>query len=189
MSSKVCAVLGAGPGNGAAIANKFSNEGYAVALCARNEERLKEIASNIAGVHIYAYDVQDVGRADVVFTHIKSELGPVDTVVYNAGAGQFANIDDATVDAFQSAWEVNARGLFAATKCALPQMRSRGGGSIIVIGATASLKAGAPMTTKNASRTSPLTSQVLTSTLTTCRTWGAPMPCSPKSKTNLVPSI
>ena len=143
MSNKVCAVLGAGPGNGAAIASKFSNEGYTVALCARNEERLKDIASDIAGAHIYAYDVQDVRCADAVFTQIKNELGPVDIMVYNAGAGQFANIDDATVDAFQSAWEVNARGLFAATKCALPQMRSRGGGSIIVIGATASLKAGA----------------------------------------------
>ncbi|MEE8221800.1 MAG: SDR family NAD(P)-dependent oxidoreductase, partial [Woeseiaceae bacterium] len=70
MSNKVCAVLGAGPGNGAAIASKFSNEGYAVALCARNEERLKDIASDIAGAHIYAYDVQDVGCADAVFTQI-----------------------------------------------------------------------------------------------------------------------
>ena len=143
MSNKVCAVLGAGPGNGAAIASKFADKGYAIALCARNEERLKDIASGIASARIYTYDVRDMGRADAVFTQIESELGPVDTIVYNAGAGQFANIDDATVDAFQSAWEVNARGLFAATKCVLPQMRSQGGGSIIVIGATASLKAGA----------------------------------------------
>ena len=38
--NKVCAILGAGPGNGAALARKFSSRGYAVALCARDEQRL-----------------------------------------------------------------------------------------------------------------------------------------------------
>ena len=85
MSNKVCAVLGAGPGNGAAIASKFADKGYVIALCARNEERLKDIASGIASARIYTYDVRDVGRADAVFTQIESELGPVDTIVYNAG--------------------------------------------------------------------------------------------------------
>jgi NADP-dependent 3-hydroxy acid dehydrogenase YdfG len=143
MSSKVCAVLGAGPGNGAAIAGKFAKEGYKVAICARDEVRLKDIASGISDTVAYSYDVQDLTRADAVFAQIKEDLGPVDTLVYNAGAGQFANIDDATVEGFQSAWEVNARGLFAASKSVLPQLRSLGGGSIIVIGATASVKAGA----------------------------------------------
>jgi NADP-dependent 3-hydroxy acid dehydrogenase YdfG len=143
MSEKICAVLGVGPGNGAAIAEKFAKQGYAVALCARNEERLKGISNNIPGSRTYAYDVQDTGRADTVFAQINEDLGPVDTLIYNAGAGQFGNIDDAAVEVFQSAWEVNARGLFAAVKSVLPQMRSQRGGSIIVIGATASVKAGA----------------------------------------------
>lgn len=146
MSSKVCAVLGAGPGNGAAIAGKFANEGYKVAICARDEDRLQDIASGIPDTVTYRYDVQDLPSADAVFGQIQKDLGPVDTMIYNAGAGQFANIDDATVEGFQSAWEVNARGLFAASKSALPQMRSLGGGSIIVIGATASVKAGANFT-------------------------------------------
>jgi len=143
MPNKVCAVLGAGPGNGAAIAGKFANEGYKVAICARDEDRLKNIANEISDTVPYRYDVQDLPSADAVFAQIQKDLGPVDTMIYNAGAGQFANIDDATVEGFQSAWEVNARGLFAASKSVLPQMRSQGGGSIIVIGATASVKAGA----------------------------------------------
>lgn len=143
MPRKVCAILGAGPGNGAAIAGKFAKEGYKVAICARNENRLKDIAGGIPGTLTYSYDVQDLPSADAVFGQIRNDLGPVETLIYNAGAGQFANIDDATVEGFQGAWEVNARGLFAASKSALPQIRSRGGGSIIVIGATASIKAGA----------------------------------------------
>jgi NADP-dependent 3-hydroxy acid dehydrogenase YdfG len=116
----LCAVLGVGPGNGAAIAAKFAAEGHPVALCARNEQRLEEIARGIPGARAYRYDV-----------------------LYNAGAGAFANIDDASPESFQAAWEVNARGLFLAVKEMLPDMRAAGGGSIVVIGATASIKGGA----------------------------------------------
>lgn len=143
MSRKVCVVLGAGPGNGAAFAAKFAKEGYKVAICARDEDRLKHIAAGVPDTHVYRYDVQDLPCADLVFAQIKEDLGPVNTVIYNAGAGQFANIDDATIEGLQSAWEVNTRGLFAASKSVLPQLRSLGGGSIIVIGATASVKASA----------------------------------------------
>ncbi len=143
MSARVCVVVGAGPGNGASIARTFAREGYSVAICARDDARLANIAGDIPGVSAYRYDVQDVSRADQVFAEIERDMGPVDTLVYNAGSGQFGNIDDVSIDALQGAWEVNTRGLFAATKSVLPQMRSRGRGSIIVIGATASVKASA----------------------------------------------
>ena len=38
MSNPVCAVIGVGPGNGSAIARKFSSEGYKIALLSRNED-------------------------------------------------------------------------------------------------------------------------------------------------------
>jgi NAD(P)-dependent dehydrogenase (short-subunit alcohol dehydrogenase family) len=59
------------------------------------------------------------------------------------GAGAFANIDKATLEDFQSGWEVNCGGLFLAVKEVLPDMRAAEKGSIIVIGATASIKGGA----------------------------------------------
>ena len=61
---------------------------------------------------VYRYDVRDPDDPKKVFAQIRSQLGPVEILVYNAGAGAFANIDDATPEDFQSAWEVNARGLF-----------------------------------------------------------------------------
>ena len=70
----------------------------------------------------------------------------MNVLIYNAGAGAFANIDDATPEDFQSAWEVNCRGLFIAVKEVLPDMRAAGKGSIVIIGATASIKGGANFT-------------------------------------------
>lgn len=143
MSKPVCAIVGAGPGNGAAFARKFAAEGHAVALCARNEARLKAFEQDIPGTQAFACDVHDPASIKTAFERIDADLGPVSVLIYNAGAGQFANIDDATAETFQAAWEVNARGLFLAAKAVLDDMRELGGGSIIVIGATASLRGGA----------------------------------------------
>jgi NADP-dependent 3-hydroxy acid dehydrogenase YdfG len=143
MSKDVCVIVGAGPGNGAAMGAEFAAAGYRVVLCARNKEKLNGIAEKIPGASAYAYDVKDTTAAHEIFARIRREIGPVDVLVYNAGAGAFANIDKATLEDFQSAWEVNCRGLFLAVKEVLPDMRAAGKGSIIVIGATASIKGGA----------------------------------------------
>lgn len=143
MNKGVCVIVGAGPGNGAAIGAEFAAAGYRVALCARNKEKLDEMAKKIQGASAHAYDVRDTRAAPEVFARIRQEIGPVDILIYNAGAGAFANIDDATLEDFQSAWEVNCRGLFLAVKAVLPDMRTAGKGNIVVIGATASIKGGA----------------------------------------------
>jgi NAD(P)-dependent dehydrogenase (short-subunit alcohol dehydrogenase family) len=142
MAKRACAIVGVGPGNGAAFAQKFVSEGYGVALCSRNLDFLKELEAKVDGSRAYAYDATDV-LAEDTFERIRADLGPVSVLIYNAGAGQFATIDDATVETFQRAWEVNARGLFVAAKAVLPDMRASGGGNIVVIGATASIRAGA----------------------------------------------
>lgn len=143
MNKGVCVVVGVGSGNGAGIARKFAAEGYRVALCARNAQRLEQIAATIEGARAYSYDVKDPDAAQQVFGQIREELGPVDVVIYNAGAGAFVNVDDASLESFQAAWEVNTRGLFLSAKEVLPDMRAKQGGNIVIIGATASVKGGA----------------------------------------------
>ena len=143
MDKGVCAVVGVGPGNGTAIGARFAADGYRVALCARNEMRLNEIAKKIKGSSAFSYDVRNTEAAPGVFAQIRQQLGPVNVLVYNAGAGAFANIDDATLESFQDTWEINCRGLFCTVKEVLPDMRAAGIGHIIIIGATASIKGGA----------------------------------------------
>ena len=141
MSDSVCAIVGVGPGNGAALARRFAASGARVALCARSLPALESLAAGIPGARAYAYDARDAGSAERAFARIRSELGPVATLVYNAGSAVFGNVDALDLDAFRAAWEVNAAGLFVAAKQVLPDMRAGGGGNLVVIGATASWKA------------------------------------------------
>jgi NAD(P)-dependent dehydrogenase (short-subunit alcohol dehydrogenase family) len=143
MKPPVCVIMGAGPGNGAHIGARFAAAGYQVALCARDVNKLEEIARGIDGACAFECDVRELEGPRYALERIRDRLGPPDTLIYNAGAGAFANVDDASVDDFQSAWEVNARGLFLVTKAVLPDLRAAGGGNIVVVGATASLRAGA----------------------------------------------
>jgi NAD(P)-dependent dehydrogenase (short-subunit alcohol dehydrogenase family) len=143
MDKGVCVIVGAGPGNGAAIGARFAEDGYRVALCARNKEKLNKIAGKVKGSRAFQYDVKDTETASGVFAEIRQQFGPVEVLIYNAGAGAFQNVDDATLESFQDAWEVNCRGLFQTVKEVLPDMRAAGTGNIVIIGATASIKGGA----------------------------------------------
>lgn len=139
MSKPVCAIIGVGPGNGAAFARKFAAEGYALALCARHGDYLNKLSAAVDGSRGYVCDVRDVQASEQVFGQIRADLGPIAVLIYNAGAGEFSNIEQASVASFQAAWEINARGLFVTAKHAIPHLRERKGGNIVVIGATASL--------------------------------------------------
>ncbi|WP_013335075.1 SDR family NAD(P)-dependent oxidoreductase [Gloeothece verrucosa] len=143
MSQPVCVVVGVGPGNGEAFARKFTNFGYRVALLARSEDYLQSLAMQLEGARGYSYDVTEIEKAQSIFQQIEQEVGTISVLIYNAGAGQFANIDQASLEGFQKAWEVNALGLFAVVKQVLPQMRKLNFGQIVIIGATASLRGGA----------------------------------------------
>jgi len=143
MSKPVCVIVGVGPGNGAAFARKFTASGYQVAMLARNIEYLKGLAAEIPDSSAYQYDVTAIEAAPNLFSRIEQEMGKISVLIYNAGAGVFANLDDTTVESFQRAWEVNARGLLIVAKQVVRQMRQLQSGQIIIIGATASLKGGA----------------------------------------------
>jgi len=141
--SRVCVVVGAGPGNGASLARRFAEAGDKVAMTARSEERLEALAAEIPGARGYAWDVRDTRAAGPLFKRIRDELGPVSTLIYNAGSAAFGSLDDVDLDVFQAAWEVNARGLFVAAKEVAPDLRFASPGNLVVIGATASTKGGA----------------------------------------------
>src|SRR5262249_50939084 len=96
MSNPVCAVIDVGPGNGTAIARKFSSEGYKIALLSRNEDYLNELAHELGDTRGYAYDALDTAAPEKVFGKIKQELGTVDVLVYNAGSGMFGSVDESS---------------------------------------------------------------------------------------------
>jgi NAD(P)-dependent dehydrogenase (short-subunit alcohol dehydrogenase family) len=142
MDDKVCVVTGVGPGTGAALARRFAAGGHRVAMVARSAERLSELASAIPGARGYPADVGDAAAVRDVFARIRAELGPVDTLLYNAGSGVFAPFLDTPPELFEAAWRVNALGLLLCAREVAPAMVEAGRGTILVTGATASLRGG-----------------------------------------------
>ena len=90
MNDKVAAILGVGPGLGAAIARRFAREGFAAALMARNEDGLSGIRRKIeddgAKALTVSADATDPASVEAAFERVRSELGDPEVFVYNAGA-------------------------------------------------------------------------------------------------------
>jgi len=145
MSKPVSVVVGVVKKNSAALARAMAERGHAVALLARSTEFAQALANELDGAKAYACDVRDRGSIEAAFRSIHSDLGGTDVLLYNAGSGKFASIDEITLDDLEDAWRVNAWGLMACAQQCLPHMRKHGG-SIIVTGATASLRGGARTT-------------------------------------------
>mgnify|MGYP000636898689 CR=1 FL=1 len=140
MSRPVTAVLGTGPGNGMAFARKFAAEGHALALCARDGDRMTACAAEFPEARGYACDVRDTEAMAATFAAIERDLGPVGTVIYNAGSGAWGTVDELTPEDLKNNMDVNAAGLMRAAQAALPQLRQQGGGNIVVIGAGAATR-------------------------------------------------
>ncbi len=143
MNPPVCAIPGAGPGNGLALARRFAAAGYRVALIGRSADRLQTLADEVEGAAAYPCDAADERQVVETFAAIESDLGPVDTLLYNAGSAVFGNIDQIAASDFEAAWRTNALGLFLCANAVVAGMRRAGQGHIVVTGATASKKGGA----------------------------------------------
>ena len=141
----VAAVVGVGPGLGAALARRFA-QGYAVAITARNAGYLQSLAGGIraTGGHVFEVpaDIGDRTQVEAAFASIRERLGPPEVLLYNAGSGTWGTITDITPEQYENTWRVNAYGAFLSAKAVVPDMIARGRGVILFTGATAGVKAG-----------------------------------------------
>ncbi|MGI9167264.1 MAG: SDR family NAD(P)-dependent oxidoreductase [Pyrinomonadaceae bacterium] len=143
MTKPICAVIGIGPGNGAALARRFAAGGYTLALLARTTEFTGNLAAEIGDARAYACDVTNRASVERAVASIRQDLGDVDALIYNAGSGTWGTVEDISVDDFDMSWRVNALGALVAAQQVIPAMKQKGGGKILFIGATASRRGGA----------------------------------------------
>jgi NADP-dependent 3-hydroxy acid dehydrogenase YdfG len=139
MNQEICAIVGAGPGNGAALARRFAKDDYRVALLARDETRLRALAQTIPNSAPVVCDATREASIAAAFASV-AELGSVRTLIYNAGNFVLGSVDDTDPATLEAAMRLNCSGCLAAVQEVLPGMRERGHGEIVVIGATASLR-------------------------------------------------
>lgn len=141
--SPVCVVAGVGPGNGAALVRHFLRAGYAVAMLARSPATMAALAAESEAAHAYIVDLGQPGAVKSTLEQVQTDLGPVDTLIYNAGSARWGSALEISDEDFEQAWRVNALGALAAAQSVLPAMIGKGAGQIVFIGATASRRGGA----------------------------------------------
>lgn len=140
---QVAVIVGAGPGLGAATARRFAEAGMTSVLVSRNAERLQDLASGIEGAIAYPCDATDEAAVEAMYADIEVTHGPVEVLVYNPGGGFGRTpIIEQTAERFRAVWEFTAFGGFLNCKAAAKRMQARGHGTILVTGATASLRGG-----------------------------------------------
>lgn len=146
MAKPVCAVVGVGPGNGSAFARKFAREGYAVALLARSRKVTEALESELEDARAYECDATDAQSIQIVFAGVERDLGMIGVLIYNAGSGDWSNVEATDPKKFEAAWRINALGCLLCAQWVIPGMKKVESPSIIIIGATASLKGNAGFT-------------------------------------------
>jgi NADP-dependent 3-hydroxy acid dehydrogenase YdfG len=141
LEGKVAAVTGASSGIGEATALALAAEGCAVAVGARREERLEDLAKRIEsdGGRAVAMraDVADESSARAFVEGTKEQLGGLDILVNNAGVMLLGPVEGADLEHWRQMIDVNLLGLLYCTHAALPIMREAGGGHIVNVSSVA----------------------------------------------------
>lgn len=141
------AVIGAGPGLGAAVARRFGAEGFAVALVSRDQEKLDVLAAQLRDEGVvargYAADVREPATLEDALARAAAELGPVSALQYSPlpSRDYLKPVLDLTPDLALEALRFSALGLIHAARAVLPAMRAAGEGTIALVNGGTSVKA------------------------------------------------
>jgi len=139
MSSPPSVVLitGAASGIGRGIAETFAARGAHVCLADVNHDGAKAAAAEIAGAGGRAFatpmDVADAGSVDAAFAAVDARWGRLDALVNCAGIDRPAPIDDLDEERYDRVVDVDMKGVYLASRRALPLFRRSGGGAVVNI--------------------------------------------------------
>ncbi len=131
---KRAAVAASSAGLGLATAKALAAEGARVAICSRDEGRVKAAAQQIgaAAIPIVA-DVSTATGATAFVEQAMEALGGLDVLVANGGGPPMGGFAETDIDAYAKAFESNALATIAMCKAAIPNMQAQGWGRVVAI--------------------------------------------------------
>ncbi|GGV12961.1 short-chain dehydrogenase [Actinomadura cremea] len=132
---KVALVTGGSLGIGRAVVERLAGDGAAVVFCGIDgvraaEEELRAAGRTVTGV---VADVRDAERAEGLVRTAVSEYGGLDVVVTSAGVQRYGTVEDTSEETWDEVLDVNVKGVFLACRAAVPELRRRGGGTIVTV--------------------------------------------------------
>jgi 3-oxoacyl-[acyl-carrier protein] reductase len=153
LRDKIAVVTGASRGLGYASAAALAAEGCRVSICARGEERLRAAAANLQAIGGGADRVRpivaDVATPDGVERLIDGTVeafGGLDILVNNVGLGGGSTITETSDAEWQEAIAQTLMPAVRASRLAVPHLRARGGGVILIISSIYGRESGGRMT-------------------------------------------
>jgi NAD(P)-dependent dehydrogenase (short-subunit alcohol dehydrogenase family) len=140
LKGKIAVITGGSSGIGLATAKLFVAEGAKVVISGRREVELAAAVREIGPMATAIQgDIADLADLDRLFAGVKAQHGGIDILFANAGLGEFLALSEITPAHFDKTFGTNVRGTLFTVQKALPLLRD--GGSIILTGSIASIKA------------------------------------------------
>lgn len=138
LTDKIAVITGGGGGIGRTAVDAFAREGATVIILELNPEwgrqAEQEILAEGGKAVFYQVDISDFAQVQSVFSQIEERFGGIDILYNNASVfwgKKDAPLDVLDMDVFERIVKINLFGLVYCSKCAVPLMKKRGGGSII----------------------------------------------------------
>lgn len=143
LSGKVAIVTGAAQGMGEFHSRLFAEHGAKVVMTDINEDRGRQIASEIGDEAIFIrHDVANANDWAQVIARAEEVFGPVNVLINNAGIlGPVANVIDFELADYEKVCAVNQTSVFLGMKTVIPSMLKAGIGSIINVSSVSGLVA------------------------------------------------
>ncbi len=142
---KACLITGGTKGIGAATAFALAKQGANVALAARNldaetKETKKKIESMGCKCVLITADMSKAADATRCVDETSKELGGVDVLVHSAGGPVNGGLFDLTPDDWHRAFDVHVHAIFYLCRAAIPLMKKRKEGAILLVSSTAGIR-------------------------------------------------
>ena len=134
---KVIWITGASSGIGKALALKFANENWNVAISARRENILKEISESNENIKSFPLDVTDKTKCKEVFEQIKSHYGDVDICFFSTGTWNPKKEKDIDVEQIENVFKVNFFGTVNSIKAVEEYFKNKNSGIITIVSSIA----------------------------------------------------
>jgi NAD(P)-dependent dehydrogenase (short-subunit alcohol dehydrogenase family) len=139
LDGKVALVTGASRGIGYGLARALAEVGARVAVSARDEAALAELAATIPGALVVPMDMTRVSSIREGVARVEQHFGQLDILVNNAGLGANHPALDVTEQDWDELMDVNLKGLFFCAQAAARGMVARGYGRIVNMSSQASV--------------------------------------------------
>ena len=145
--AKAALVIGAGHPTGGAIARRFAREGFVACVTRRTADKLAPLVERIQAdggqAQGFASDARKEDEVVALVERIEREVAPIEVAVFNIGANVRFNITETTERVYRKVWEMGALAGFLVGREVAKAMLTRGRGTIVFTGATASVRGSA----------------------------------------------